>query len=267
MDIIRQRITSKELVERFTTSYPTLVKAVVDLGRQVMAVDAEWHADLEVLLLEDGSLQHDLWGINLMVHQRPEEFIIYESLINIRPGQKNFSMEITDDSLRLRITQIVDRLVDYHEPMSMHEDSAFYEASWQSGFGCPTIYPCFKHHKLLTLEKWRSFEPLKRPLMIANEFGRARSLISGGHINETMDCYERALELFHITIEAARQENAPFAQIAALLKLRERTARLLCEQLLDINENQNVRDALIAIDPIADRPLHSDAVAAGPFGS
>jgi hypothetical protein len=37
--------------------FGNLVKAVVDVEREIMAVDAELHADEEALLLEDGSLQ------------------------------------------------------------------------------------------------------------------------------------------------------------------------------------------------------------------
>ena len=42
-----------------------MVKAVVDVRREMMAVDAELHSDEEAFLLEHGSAQEDLWGINL----------------------------------------------------------------------------------------------------------------------------------------------------------------------------------------------------------
>lgn len=36
-----------------------LVKAVVDIGQEIIVVDAEFHADQEELLLEQGSQQVD----------------------------------------------------------------------------------------------------------------------------------------------------------------------------------------------------------------
>jgi len=45
--------------------FGNMVKAVVDVDRELIAVDAELHSDLEALLLDDGSKQRSLWGINL----------------------------------------------------------------------------------------------------------------------------------------------------------------------------------------------------------
>ncbi|MDD5659872.1 MAG: DUF5674 family protein, partial [Actinomycetota bacterium] len=45
--------------------FGNLVKAVVDVEKESMAIDGELHADEEVLLLENGSDQNDLWGINI----------------------------------------------------------------------------------------------------------------------------------------------------------------------------------------------------------
>jgi hypothetical protein len=242
-------------VDRYTTSYPTVTKAVVDLGRGIMAVDAEWHADLELMLLDNGSLQQDLWGVNLLPYKDPSDFIIYESLINIRPAQRGFGIEIGDPALRAQIKDIVDLLVDYQGEMRVVEEPAAAYAPAPAperiipAFGAPTNYPCFKHHKRVTMEKWRSFEPYKRVLMIANEFGRAKALIPGGHATDAMDCYERALEIFHITIEAGRIENISPDIIAGLIRLQERTAGLLVERRLDPDENQSIRDELVRLDP------------------
>jgi hypothetical protein len=260
MEIIRTPISRQDLIDRFTTSYPTVVKAVVDLGRGIIALDAEWHADLEVLLLEEGSKQENLWGINLMPLKRPEDFIIFESLINIRPAQKNFSLDITDANLQARIQEVVSRLILYDSGTGLREPVWPYEPEIcaGAGFGSPTRYPCFKHHKQLTIEKWLSFNAYKRVLMIANEFGRAKTLIQGNHHADVLDCYERALELFHITVEAASLENGSPEIVARLLRLRERTTKLYAERKLDKEENQSIRDELIALDPQAFRALHPD---------
>jgi len=253
MEIVRIRITKQDLIDTYSTSYPGRTKAVVDLGRGIMAVDAEWHADLELLLLEDGSLQKDLWGINFLPHEKPENFIQYESLINIRPAHNNYSIEIESQWLRDRIKRVVDSLIDYSKGNAVEEPGATYGAELSAeeitAFGGTTRYPCFKHHKQLTLDKWRSFEAWKRVLMIANEFGRAKTFLKSGNIDALMGCYECALELFHITVEAGRMEGISPAIIAGLLRLRERTAGLLAGRKNDEGENQRIREELIRLDP------------------
>ena len=55
------------------------------MKKEVIALDAELHADLEAYLLERGSDQEDLWGINLYPKKERKDFIEYTVLINIRP--------------------------------------------------------------------------------------------------------------------------------------------------------------------------------------
>ncbi len=267
MHILTSPVSRYELFHRFTSHFPGLVKAVVDVRRRVMAVDAEWHADLEVLLLEDGSAQEDVWGINLVDCERPDELVVFESLINIRPAQQHFAMEIVDPALRDSIRRIVDKLVGEHPPEALREAPTPYAVPVTtpaiSHFGAPTAYPCFKHHRELTMAKWRSFEAHKRVLMIANEFGRAKALIAAGNDPAVRDCYERALELFHITIEAGRIETVAPDIVVGLLRLRERTAGLLIERRLDAGMNEGIRDALIRLDPVVGRMLGVSGAEAG----
>jgi hypothetical protein len=257
MEIIKERLTRQDLRNRFTTSFPTLVKAVVDLGRGIMAADAEWHADLQILLLKDGARVTDLWGINLNVFEPADRFIAYESLINVRPAQSHYSIEIQDPGVIEAIRAVVDALVDYGQVPGVREPAAACGRPAGDGFGAATVYPCFKHHRQLTMEKWRSLEPWKRVLMIANEFGRAKTLIPGGWGQTLNDCYERTLELFHITIEAGRMEGISSDIIAGLLRLRERTAELLVAQRADEVKNRSIREALIGLDPEANHRIRT----------
>lgn len=65
----------------------SLVKAVVDIQREVMVIDAELYADEESYLLEEGSKQEHLWGINLYPDMFGEQsWIEFDSMINLRPG-------------------------------------------------------------------------------------------------------------------------------------------------------------------------------------
>lgn len=88
-----------------------LVKAVVDIRRNVMVVDADLHSDEEALLLQNGSLQADLWGINLHPDLPPADLIEFDSMINIRPSQGNRSRGVDDPDIRARIVDIVHSLV------------------------------------------------------------------------------------------------------------------------------------------------------------
>ena len=92
-------------------SFGNLVKAVVDLERELVAVDAELHSDLEALLLQDGSKQKNLWGVNIYPEMQGEEFIEFDSLINIRPSQGNRSRGVENRETRAKIIAIVDKRV------------------------------------------------------------------------------------------------------------------------------------------------------------
>lgn len=110
MEIIRVPINMKEIVRKYMSHFKTMTKAVVDIKREMSALDGELHADLEKLLIEDGSLQEDLWGINIYPH-RKEDPVEYSALINIRPHQNNFSMEIECPEIRKKIGIVIEKLI------------------------------------------------------------------------------------------------------------------------------------------------------------
>ena len=86
MTLVEIQITHSELFELAKERFGDLVKAVVDVERGVMTVGGELHADEEALLLDKGSRQQDLWGINLYPDKSGEEFIEFDSVINLRPS-------------------------------------------------------------------------------------------------------------------------------------------------------------------------------------
>ena len=101
-------ITVAELSKMAVNMYGNLVKAVVDLKGQTMVVDAEMHADEEEYLLENGSMQTDLWGINLYPEKfGTDEFVEFDSMINIRPRQNNMSRGIEDLAIQQQIIELV----------------------------------------------------------------------------------------------------------------------------------------------------------------
>ncbi len=88
-----------------------MVKAVVDIDRDVMAAGGELHSDEEAALLDDGSRQASLWGINLYPDEHGEGWIEFDSMINVRPADRNRSRSVQDAALRERVRNTVSRLV------------------------------------------------------------------------------------------------------------------------------------------------------------
>lgn len=107
MRIVTEILRMAELKQMAAAGFGDMVKAVVDISAELIAVDAELHADLEALLLENGSKQKDLWGINLYPDLEEKDFLEYDSMINIRPSQNNRSRGVDSAEIREKIAGIV----------------------------------------------------------------------------------------------------------------------------------------------------------------
>ena len=110
---IVEKITVEELSAMSEKISEPLVKGVVDVARRMLVVDAGLHADEELFLLEQGSKQADLWGVNLWPESfGTDEFIEFDSMINIRPAQNNRSRGVEDPAVRQLICEIVAEKID-----------------------------------------------------------------------------------------------------------------------------------------------------------
>ena len=109
--IIRETLTFEDLKQMAARMFGDLVKAVVDVDRELLAVDAELHADLEAMLLQEGSEQRSLWGINLYPDAQADQFIEFDSMINMRPSQANRSRGVEDEAVRRSIVAIVEKRI------------------------------------------------------------------------------------------------------------------------------------------------------------
>jgi hypothetical protein len=109
--IIRAAITRADLNAIAERQFGDMVKAVVDIDRQVMAIGAELHSDEEATLLEDGSRQPALWGVNLYPGETADAFLEYDSMINVRPASGNRTRGVEDEAMRARILAVVRALV------------------------------------------------------------------------------------------------------------------------------------------------------------
>jgi hypothetical protein len=111
MKIVQNEISIQELKEMSQKMFGNLVKAVVDIEKGIMVVDGELHADEEALLIEKGSTQKNLWGINLYPELTGDDFVEFDSMINLRPSQGNRSRGVDDQNLQKEIIKIVNNLV------------------------------------------------------------------------------------------------------------------------------------------------------------
>lgn len=109
MIIINSPIGIQVIKNEHSHFFETMVKIVVDLEKEIIALDAELHADLEQILLENESDQHYLWGGNIYFDK--PNFIEFSSLINIRPAQENKSMQLQNPDLQEKMSKIVNKLI------------------------------------------------------------------------------------------------------------------------------------------------------------
>ncbi len=111
MIIIERPMLLKKLWQECESGLIEMIKIVVDIKREIIAADAEMHADLEEILLHNGSQQQDLWGANIYPDKEGESILEYTSFINIRPAQNNRSMEIEAPEIRQKIFNIIQHLL------------------------------------------------------------------------------------------------------------------------------------------------------------
>ncbi|MCK4807389.1 MAG: hypothetical protein KAT09_07070 [Candidatus Aegiribacteria sp.] len=102
MDSLRQIASAR---------FGDMIKAVVDVARGIMIIDADLHSDEEAELLATDSRQEDLWGINLYPDLPPEEWLEFDSMINLRPSSGNRSRNVEDTAICEQIRDLVNRLV------------------------------------------------------------------------------------------------------------------------------------------------------------
>ncbi len=109
--IVRAPITRSDLTALAAARFGDLVKAFAAITRGIMAVGGGLQSDGVALLLDDGSRQHDLWGINLYPAETGDDWIEFDSVINVRPSQNNRSRSVEDENIRAAIRGVVRALV------------------------------------------------------------------------------------------------------------------------------------------------------------
>lgn len=112
MLLVTNAISIDELKKMSEKMFGGLVKAVVDIKQECMVVDADMHVDQEQFLLDEGAKQGDLWGINIFPEKvGTKDFVVFDSMINLRPGWGNKSRSVDCPKTQEKIRSIVERLV------------------------------------------------------------------------------------------------------------------------------------------------------------
>jgi hypothetical protein len=76
-----------------------------------MAIGGDLHADEEAALLDGGSGPQNLWGVNLYPDLPDDQWVEFDSMINVRPSLGNRSRDVESPEIRGKILAIVGRLV------------------------------------------------------------------------------------------------------------------------------------------------------------
>jgi hypothetical protein len=107
MQLVETTISRADLHTLAEGMFGNLVKAVVDVEQGLLVVDAELHADEEAFLLERGSKQEHLWGINLYPELEGPDFIEFDSMINIKPRLGNRTRSVDDPATQAQIRAVI----------------------------------------------------------------------------------------------------------------------------------------------------------------
>lgn len=111
--IVKDIISLEELKELAHEQYGDIIKAVVDVRQEIMGVGGELHIDIQSILVErENSQGPDTWGINLYLDKSGEEFIEFDSMVNLKPSLGNKTRSVEDQEIQNKIREIVNKLVE-----------------------------------------------------------------------------------------------------------------------------------------------------------
>lgn len=105
--LIKSRVDEDSL-KKIAEDLDGYVKLVVDIEQGILAAGGLRHVEGEELLLQEGSKQEDLWGGGLDLET---DEIDFDSMINLRPNQKNNSREVLLEEIRSKMTETIRKLL------------------------------------------------------------------------------------------------------------------------------------------------------------
>lgn len=108
LQLITAKATSDQ-IKSAADDFDGYIKFVVDIDKMAMTIGGLRHVDGEKILLENGSLQKNLWGGG---YDNETKDIDFDSMINIRPADNNFSRTVGSRKVQTKIEQIVRNLLE-----------------------------------------------------------------------------------------------------------------------------------------------------------
>ena len=112
VQIIKKPISQKELLKIAKEGFGDLIKAVVDVEQEIMAMGGELHADEEVILTEQyNSKRENNWGINIYPEKSENDWIEFDSMVNLKPHFGNRSRDVENPEIKGKIRDIVKKLI------------------------------------------------------------------------------------------------------------------------------------------------------------
>ena len=103
MIITKKSPFAKEEIEKLKERFDIYVKTVIDVRQKICSAGMNRHFEGEKILLNQGSLQTDIWGGGIDIETKE---IDYNSFINIRPSDNNTSNEIQDPVIRKKYEKL-----------------------------------------------------------------------------------------------------------------------------------------------------------------
>jgi len=111
--IIKEKIAKQELIDMAKDNYGDMIKGVVDIEKEIMAIGGEFHSDASVILVEqERSNQENIWGINIYPGKEKNEWLEFNSLVNVKPLKNNRDAEIESEEIKDKIKNIVNGLIE-----------------------------------------------------------------------------------------------------------------------------------------------------------
>ena len=109
--IIKEKIILDELKKIAEENFGDMIKGAVDVEKKVVALGGEMHIDANEELIKTGSEQQNIWGFNIHINRPREDWLEFNSLINIKPAVGNRSMNIENETIRKKIKGIFNELI------------------------------------------------------------------------------------------------------------------------------------------------------------
>ena len=111
--IVKNKITRGELKALAHEQYGDIIKAVVDVSQEILGVGGELHIDIQSLLIEkENSQGQDTWGINLYLEKAGDDFVEFDSMINLKPLLGNKTRGVENIEIQNKIREIITKLVE-----------------------------------------------------------------------------------------------------------------------------------------------------------